>query len=179
MSARCQRRSISNVTTSMARTVHATGHDCGSRRHQGRGGGANEDTFIRSLATALRSRPTNTAAASRCCILHGAGGLLGFEPFLEELGKDFRVIAPHLPGFGESTGGELIDDVIDAALFYHQLMDDLGIRQREYHGPFDGRDARGGSRGARYPSGQAAGAGRCGRLLDRCASDSGCFRARP
>jgi pimeloyl-ACP methyl ester carboxylesterase len=59
--------------------------------------------------------------------LHGAGGLTGFEPFLEELGKDFRVIAPHLPGFGESTGGELIEDVIDAALFYHQFMDDLGI----------------------------------------------------
>jgi pimeloyl-ACP methyl ester carboxylesterase len=59
--------------------------------------------------------------------LHGAGGLLGMDPFLEELGKDFKVIAPHLPGYGESTGGELIDDVVDAALFYHQLMDDLGI----------------------------------------------------
>jgi pimeloyl-ACP methyl ester carboxylesterase len=59
--------------------------------------------------------------------LHGAGGLTGIEPFLETLSKDFRVIAPHLPGFGDSTGGERIDDVIDAALFYHQLMDDLGI----------------------------------------------------
>ena len=60
--------------------------------------------------------------------IHGAGGLLGFEPFLEELGKDFHVIAPHLPGFGDTTGGDLIEDVFDAALFYHQLMDDLGIR---------------------------------------------------
>jgi len=59
--------------------------------------------------------------------LHGAGGLLGIEPFLEELGNDFRVIAPHLPGFGESTGGDQIDDVIDAALFYHEVMDELGI----------------------------------------------------
>ncbi len=59
--------------------------------------------------------------------LHGAGGLLGVDPFLDELGKDFRVIAPHLPGFGESTGGEQIDDVIDAALFYHELLDELGI----------------------------------------------------
>lgn len=59
--------------------------------------------------------------------LHGAGGLTGFDPFLEELGKDFKVIAPHLPGFGESTGGELLEDVIDAALFYHELMDELGI----------------------------------------------------
>jgi pimeloyl-ACP methyl ester carboxylesterase len=59
--------------------------------------------------------------------LHGAGGLTGFDPYLEELGKDFRVYAPHLPGYGESTGAEQIDDVHDAALFYHQLMDDLGI----------------------------------------------------
>jgi pimeloyl-ACP methyl ester carboxylesterase len=59
--------------------------------------------------------------------LHGAGGLLGIDPFLEELGKDFRVVAPHLPGYGESTGGELVEDVVDACLFYHQLMDDLAI----------------------------------------------------
>ncbi len=59
--------------------------------------------------------------------LHGAGGLVGVDPFLEELGKDFKVIAPHLPGYGDSTGGELIEDVVDASLFYHQLMDDLGI----------------------------------------------------
>ena len=30
-----------------------------------------------------------------------------------------RLYAPHFPGFGESTGDEHIDDVIDAALFYH------------------------------------------------------------
>jgi pimeloyl-ACP methyl ester carboxylesterase len=59
--------------------------------------------------------------------LHGAGGLLGVDPFLEELGRDFKVFAPHLPGYGESTGGELVEDVVDACLFYHQLMDDLGI----------------------------------------------------
>jgi pimeloyl-ACP methyl ester carboxylesterase len=59
--------------------------------------------------------------------LHGAGGLLGTESFLEQLGRDFRVIAPHLPGYGESTGGELIEDVFDAVLFYHELMDELDI----------------------------------------------------
>lgn len=59
--------------------------------------------------------------------LHGAGGLLGNDPFLKELAQDFKVIAPHLPGYGESTGGEEIDDVIDAALFYHELMDAMDI----------------------------------------------------
>src|SRR5712672_767510 len=59
--------------------------------------------------------------------IHGAGGLMPVEPFLEDLGKQFKVYAPHLPGYGESTGGEHIDDVIDAALFYHELMDELSI----------------------------------------------------
>ncbi len=59
--------------------------------------------------------------------LHGAGGLLGVESFLEQLGREFKVVAPHLPGYGESTGGELIEDVFDAVLFYHELMDELGI----------------------------------------------------
>src|SRR5216684_1829471 len=59
--------------------------------------------------------------------LHGAGGLTGADPFLEDLGRSFKVYAPHLPGYGESTGGEHIDDVIDAALFYHELMDELKI----------------------------------------------------
>jgi pimeloyl-ACP methyl ester carboxylesterase len=59
--------------------------------------------------------------------LHGAGGLMPAEPYLEELGRDFKVYAPHLPGYGDSTGNEHIDDVIDVALFYHQLMDELGI----------------------------------------------------
>jgi pimeloyl-ACP methyl ester carboxylesterase len=58
---------------------------------------------------------------------HSATGLKDSEPFLEELARDFKVIAPHLPGYGESTGGEQIDDVIDAALFYHELMDSLGV----------------------------------------------------
>ncbi len=99
--------------------------------------------------------------------LHGAGGLLGIDPFLEELGKNFKVIAPHLPGFGESTGGDQIDDVIDAALFYHQLMDELGIDSAPPRRPFDGWDARGRSRRARRPSREETRPGRSGGLLDR------------
>lgn len=59
--------------------------------------------------------------------MHGAGGLIGVEPFLEFLGHNFKVIAPHLPGYGESTGAEHIEDVLDVVLFYHQLLDELGV----------------------------------------------------
>lgn len=68
-----------------------------------------------------------TGSGDPLLFIHGAGGLTGADPFLEDLGRGFKVFAPHLPGYGESTGGELIDDVIDAALFYHELMDELGI----------------------------------------------------
>src|SRR6202166_4001636 len=59
--------------------------------------------------------------------IHGAGGLMPMEPFLEDLGKHFKVYAPQFPGYGESTGNEHIDDIADAVLFYHELMDELGI----------------------------------------------------
>src|SRR6266446_4811550 len=59
--------------------------------------------------------------------IHGAGGLMPVEPFLEDLGKNFKVYAPQFPGYGESTGNEHIDDIADAVLFYHELMDELGI----------------------------------------------------
>ncbi|HEY9158486.1 alpha/beta fold hydrolase [Candidatus Binatus sp.] len=59
--------------------------------------------------------------------LHGAGGLMPVEPFLEDLGAQFKVYAPQFPGYGESTGSEHIDDIADAVLFYHELMDELGI----------------------------------------------------
>src|SRR5215471_5058018 len=67
------------------------------------------------------------ASGEPLLFLHGAGGLTGVRRFMENLSKDFKVYAPHFPGYGESTGNEHIDDVIDAALFYHELMDELGI----------------------------------------------------
>jgi pimeloyl-ACP methyl ester carboxylesterase len=59
--------------------------------------------------------------------LHGAGGLLGADPFLDDLGHHFKVIAPHLPGYGESTGVEHIEDLLDVVLMYHQLLDEMGV----------------------------------------------------
>ncbi len=67
-----------------------------------------------------------TGSGEPLLFIHGAGGLTGADPFLEDLGRSFKVYAPHLPGYGESAGTD-IDDVIDAALFYHELMDELGI----------------------------------------------------
>jgi pimeloyl-ACP methyl ester carboxylesterase len=59
--------------------------------------------------------------------LHGAGGSHGWPPFLEALTQSFRVIAPEHPGFGRSEGLELLDDVVDLALYYTELLDAFGL----------------------------------------------------
>jgi pimeloyl-ACP methyl ester carboxylesterase len=62
--------------------------------------------------------------------LHGSNGPLTADrggAFLEALSKRYTVIQPTHPGWGESTGLEQIDDVIDMALFYHDLFDALGL----------------------------------------------------
>lgn len=59
--------------------------------------------------------------------LHGAGGLLETEGLLARLAHTYRVHAPELPGFGESTGEELLEDMLDFTLHGWDMVDALGI----------------------------------------------------
>jgi pimeloyl-ACP methyl ester carboxylesterase len=59
--------------------------------------------------------------------LHGAGGQSDWEPFLEMLSQDFEVIVPAHPGWPGSDGLEHLDDVVDMALYYLDLLDALGL----------------------------------------------------
>jgi pimeloyl-ACP methyl ester carboxylesterase len=60
--------------------------------------------------------------------LHGAGGAPATaEPWLEALAQRYEVIVPSHPGWGDSTGIDHLDDVIDMALFYHDYIDALGL----------------------------------------------------
>jgi pimeloyl-ACP methyl ester carboxylesterase len=59
--------------------------------------------------------------------LHGAGGLLGYDELLGRLAGRFRVLAPELPGYGESTGEELLEDMLDFALHGWDVADALGL----------------------------------------------------
>ena len=59
--------------------------------------------------------------------LHGAQGLAAHEPGLDELAQHFEVIAPEHPGFGASDVCDDVDDVADLALFYLDVLDQLGL----------------------------------------------------
>ena len=74
----------------------------------------------------MKSRQVETRKGTRCRVLeggsgapllflHGAGGLLADNPFLDELAKRYAVFAPEWPGYGESTGEDLLEDMLTAS----------------------------------------------------------------
>ena len=58
--------------------------------------------------------------------LHGASGA-NWLPFLQTLTRNFDVIAPEHPGFGESDTPAWLDNIHDLAYFYLDLFDALQL----------------------------------------------------
>jgi len=61
--------------------------------------------------------------------LHGAGGLLAENPFLDQLAARYHVFAPELPGYGESQGEDLLEDMLDFALHGWDVVAALGLER--------------------------------------------------
>jgi pimeloyl-ACP methyl ester carboxylesterase len=88
----------------------------------------------------MKWQTVDTAKGTRCRVLeagsgapvvffHGAGGLLADNPFLDLLAQRHQVFAPEWPGYGESTGDELLEDMLDFALHGWDLVNALGLSQ--------------------------------------------------
>ena len=61
--------------------------------------------------------------------IHGAEGLPGWVPYLDQMAREFSVYAPYHPGVGSSMGLEHLDDLWDLVLFYEELLDALGLQR--------------------------------------------------
>jgi len=61
--------------------------------------------------------------------LHGLVGLLDDTPpgFLDHLAERYRVYAPELPGYGDSHGEQLLEDMLDFSLHGWDVLDGLGL----------------------------------------------------
>jgi pimeloyl-ACP methyl ester carboxylesterase len=86
----------------------------------------------------MKWRAIDTKKGTRCRVLeggsgaplvyfHGAGGLLKDNPFLDALAQHHSVFAPEWPGYGESTGDELLEDMLDFALHGWDVVDALAL----------------------------------------------------
>ncbi len=88
----------------------------------------------------MKTRVIETARGARCRVLeggsgapvvflHGAAGLLADNPFLDLLARRYHVFAPELPGYGESTGEELLEDMLDFTLHGWDVVASLGLER--------------------------------------------------
>jgi pimeloyl-ACP methyl ester carboxylesterase len=86
----------------------------------------------------MKWRPVQTRKGTQCRVLeggsgaplvffHSAGGLLPDNPFLDQLARRYHVFAPEWPGYGDSTGEELLEDMLDFALHGWDVVDALGL----------------------------------------------------
>ena len=73
-----------------------------------------------------RIRLMRGGAGDPVLYLHGASGA-SWLPFLQSLTKNFDVIAPEHPGFGESDTPDWLDNVHDLAYFYLDLIEQLKL----------------------------------------------------
>src|SRR5262245_50754022 len=59
--------------------------------------------------------------------LHGAGGISEWAGVLPLLAEKYHVYAPLLPGFGQSTGLECLEDQFDLSMHGFDVIEALGL----------------------------------------------------
>jgi pimeloyl-ACP methyl ester carboxylesterase len=62
--------------------------------------------------------------------LHGLSGLLSDTTFFDLLAQRYHVFVPELPGYGESSGEELLEDMLDFTLHGWDVVIALGLHGR-------------------------------------------------
>ncbi|MGI9147988.1 MAG: alpha/beta fold hydrolase [Chloroflexota bacterium] len=62
--------------------------------------------------------------------LHGLSGLLDDTTLFDLLARRHHVFVPELPGYGESSGEELLEDMLDFALHGWDVVVSLGLAER-------------------------------------------------
>jgi pimeloyl-ACP methyl ester carboxylesterase len=90
-------------------------------------------TIETARGACVRVREGGPEDAWPVLFLHGVSGLLTDDTFCDLLAERFRVYAPELPGYGESSGEELLEDMLDFALHGWDVVTALGLAGRRPH----------------------------------------------
>ncbi|MGD9701319.1 MAG: alpha/beta fold hydrolase [Acidimicrobiia bacterium] len=92
-----------------------------------------DETFVELRDGRFKIRVLSAGAGEPVVYLHGAGGLF-WDPVMDALAADHRVIAPEHPGAGDSQGLEHVEDLWDLVLYYAELLDTLGVARASFVG---------------------------------------------
>jgi len=87
------------------------------------------NTRVIETRRGARCRVLEGGSGAPLVFLHGAGGLFAENPFLDQLAGRYHVFAPELPGYGESTGEELLEDMLDFTLHGWDVVAALGLER--------------------------------------------------
>lgn len=75
----------------------------------------------------MQIRVFEAGSGTPLVFLHGAGGLFAENVFLDRLAERYHVFVPELPGYGESIGEELLEDMLDITLHGWDVVAALGL----------------------------------------------------
>src|SRR5215470_15143318 len=85
--------------------------------------------FLKLKPSGARIQVVEAGKGRDLFLLHGAGGYLSKDPLIAALAGKYRVVAPLLPGYGESTGEDDLRDMLDVTLHALDVMDALKLKK--------------------------------------------------
>lgn len=85
--------------------------------------------FIRLAPSGRRIEVVEAGTGRDLLFLHGASGPLPADPLIAALASQYRVVAPLLPGYGQSAGEDDLRDMLDITLHTLDVMQALGLDQ--------------------------------------------------
>jgi len=85
--------------------------------------------FLKLKSSGARIQVIEVGKGKDLLFLHGAGGHLPNDPLIAALAGKYRVLAPLLPGYGESSGEDELRDMLDVTLHTLDVLEALKLRK--------------------------------------------------
>ena len=85
--------------------------------------------FLTLKPSGIRIEVVEAGKGRDLLYLHGAGGHMPADPLIAALATKYRVVAPLLPGYGQSTGEDGLRDMLDIALHGLDVLEALKLRK--------------------------------------------------
>ena len=85
--------------------------------------------FLTLKPSGIRIQVVEAGKGRDVLYLHGAGGHMPADPLIAELATKYRVVAPLLPGYGQSTGEDELRDMLDITLHGLDVLEALKLKK--------------------------------------------------
>jgi pimeloyl-ACP methyl ester carboxylesterase len=85
--------------------------------------------FLKLKSSAARIQVIEAGKGSDLLFLHGAGGHMPNDLLIAALATKYRVVAPLLPGYGQSSGEDDLRDMLDVTLHALDVLEALELRR--------------------------------------------------